>query len=64
MAENIQTKNVDIYYDKFHTMQNVSLLVPPRAATTFMPAMFISDNVVAGLKLQGVRRDYTAGRFG
>ncbi|MGH3786329.1 MAG: phosphate ABC transporter ATP-binding protein PstB [Pseudonocardiaceae bacterium] len=116
MAKNIQMKDVDIYYGKFHAVQNVNLAVPPRAVTAFIgpsgcgkstvlrtlnrmhevipgarvegrveldgediyqpgidpvdvrravgmvfqrpnpfPTMSIRDNVVAGLKLQGVR---------
>ncbi|MBV9059925.1 MAG: phosphate ABC transporter ATP-binding protein [Pseudonocardiales bacterium] len=116
MAKNIQMKNVDIYYGKFHAVQDVNLSIPPRAVTAFIgpsgcgkstvlrtmnrmhevipgarvegrveldgddiyrpevdpvevrravgmvfqrpnpfPTMSIRDNVVAGLKLQGVR---------
>ena len=116
MAKNIQMKNVDIYYGKFHAVQDVNLSIPPRVVTAFIgpsgcgkstvlrtmnrmhevipgarvegrveldgddiyrpevdpvevrravgmvfqrpnpfPAMSIRDNVVAGLKLQGVR---------
>ncbi|MDQ4103361.1 MAG: phosphate ABC transporter ATP-binding protein PstB [Actinomycetota bacterium] len=116
MAKNIQMKDVDIYYGKFHAVHNVNLSVPPRAVTAFIgpsgcgkstvlrtlnrmhevipgarvegrveldgediyrpgvdpvdvrravgmvfqrpnpfPTMSIRDNVVAGLKLQGVR---------
>jgi phosphate transport system ATP-binding protein len=116
MAKNIQMKNVDIYYGKFHAVQGVNLSVPPMAVTAFIgpsgcgkstvlrtmnrmhevipgarvegrveldgediyrpgvdpvevrravgmvfqrpnpfPTMSIRDNVVAGLKLQGVR---------
>jgi phosphate transport system ATP-binding protein len=116
MAKNVQLKNVDIYYGKFHAVQGVNLSVPPRAVTAFIgpsgcgkstvlrtinrmhevipgarvegrveldgediyrpgvdpvevrravgmvfqrpnpfPTMSIRDNVVAGLKLQGVR---------
>ena len=116
MAKNVQMKNVEIYYGKFHAVQDVNLSVPPRAVTAFIgpsgcgkssvlrtinrmhevipgariegrieldgediyqpgvdpvevrravgmvfqrpnpfPTMSIRDNVVAGLKLQGVR---------
>jgi phosphate transport system ATP-binding protein len=116
MAKNVQMKDVDIYYGKFHAVQNVNLLIPPRAVTAFIgpsgcgkstvlrtinrmhevipgarvegrveldgediyrpgidpvevrravgmvfqrpnpfPTMSIRDNVVAGLKLQGMR---------
>lgn len=116
MAKNIQMKNVDIYYGKFHAVQDVNLSIPARAVTAFIgpsgcgkstvlrtmnrmhevipgarvegrvaldgddiyrpevdpvevrravgmvfqrpnpfPTMSIRDNVVAGLKLQGVR---------
>ena len=116
MAKNVQLKNVEIYYGKFHAVQDVSLSVPPRAVTAFIgpsgcgkstvlrtinrmhevipgariegrieldgediyqpgvdpvevrravgmvfqrpnpfPTMSIRDNVVAGLKLKGVR---------
>jgi phosphate transport system ATP-binding protein len=116
MAKNVQMKNVDIYYGKFHAVQNVDLSIPPRVVTAFIgpsgcgkstvlrtinrmhevipgarvegrveldgediyrpgvdpvevrravgmvfqrpnpfPTMSIRDNVVAGLKLQGVR---------
>jgi phosphate transport system ATP-binding protein len=116
MAKNVQMKNVDIYYGKFHAVQNVNLSIPPRAVTAFIgpsgcgkstvlrtmnrmhevipgarvegrveldgediyrpgvdpvevrravgmvfqrpnpfPTMSIRDNVVAGLKLQGLR---------
>lgn len=116
MAKNVQMKNVEIYYGKFHAVQDVSLSVPPKAVTAFIgpsgcgkstvlrtinrmhevipgarvegrieldgediyqpgvdpvevrravgmvfqrpnpfPTMSIRDNVVAGLKLQGVR---------
>jgi phosphate transport system ATP-binding protein len=116
MAKNVQMKDVDIYYGKFHAVQNVNLSIPPRAVTAFIgpsgcgkstvlrtinrmhevipgarvegrveldgediyrsgvdpvkvrravgmvfqrpnpfPTMSIRDNVVAGLKLQGVR---------
>lgn len=116
MAKNVQMKNVEIYYGKFHAVHDVSLSVPPRAVTAFIgpsgcgkstvlrtinrmhevipgarvegrieldgediyqpgvdpvevrravgmvfqrpnpfPTMSIRDNVVAGLKLQGVR---------
>ncbi|HXT45006.1 MAG TPA: phosphate ABC transporter ATP-binding protein PstB [Pseudonocardiaceae bacterium] len=116
MAKNVQMKNVEIYYGKFHAVEDVSLSVPPRAVTAFIgpsgcgkssvlrtinrmhevipgariegrieldgediyqpgvdpvevrravgmvfqrpnpfPTMSIRDNVVAGLKLQGVR---------
>lgn len=36
MAKNVQLKDVDIYYGKFHAVQNVSLSVPPRAVTAFI----------------------------
>jgi phosphate transport system ATP-binding protein len=116
MAKNVQMKDVDIYYGKFHAVQGVNLSVPPHAVTAFIgpsgcgkstvlrtinrmhevipgarvegrveldgediyrpgvdpvevrravgmvfqrpnpfPTMSIRDNVVAGLKLQGVR---------
>jgi phosphate transport system ATP-binding protein len=116
MAKNVQMKDVEIYYGKFHAVQGVNLSVPPRAVTAFIgpsgcgkstvlrtinrmhevipgarvegrveldgediyrpgvdpvevrravgmvfqrpnpfPTMSIRDNVVAGLKLQGVR---------
>jgi phosphate transport system ATP-binding protein len=116
MAKNVQMKNVEIYYGKFHAVQCVNLSVPPRAVTAFIgpsgcgkstvlrtinrmhevipgarvegrveldgediyrpgidpvevrravgmvfqrpnpfPTMSIRDNVIAGLKLQGVR---------
>ena len=116
MAKSVQMKDVDIYYGKFHAVQSVNLLIPPRAVTAFIgpsgcgkstvlrtinrmhevipgarvegrveldgediyrpgidpvevrravgmvfqrpnpfPTMSIRDNVVAGLKLQGVR---------
>ena len=116
MAKNVQMKDVDIYYGKFHAVQNVNLSIPPRAVTAFIgpsgcgkstvlrtinrmhevipgarvegrveldgediyrpgvdpvevrravgmvfqrpnpfPTMSIRDNVVAGLKLQGMR---------
>jgi phosphate transport system ATP-binding protein len=116
MAKNVQMKNVEIYYGKFHAVQGVELSVPPRAVTAFIgpsgcgkstvlrtinrmhevipgarvegrveldgediyrpgvdpvevrravgmvfqrpnpfPTMSIRDNVVAGLKLQGMR---------
>jgi phosphate transport system ATP-binding protein len=116
MAKRLDMKDVDIYYGKFHAVQNVTLSVPPRAVTAFIgpsgcgkstvlrslnrmhevipgarvegevmldgediyspgvdpvtvrrtigmvfqrpnpfPTMSIKDNVVAGLKLSGVR---------
>lgn len=116
MAKNVQMKDVEIYYGKFHAVQDVNLSVPPRAVTAFIgpsgcgkstvlrtinrmhevipgariegrveldgediyqpgvdpvevrravgmvfqrpnpfPTMSIRDNVVAGLKLQGMR---------
>lgn len=116
MAKSIQMKSVDIYYGKFHAVQDVNLSIPPRVVTAFIgpsgcgkstvlrtmnrmhevipgarvegrveldgediyrpavdpvevrravgmvfqrpnpfPTMSIRDNVVAGLKLQGVR---------
>jgi phosphate transport system ATP-binding protein len=116
MAKNVRMKNVEIYYGKFHAVEDVSLSVPPKAVTAFIgpsgcgkssvlrainrmhevipgarvegrieldgediyqpgvdpvevrravgmvfqrpnpfPTMSIRDNVVAGLKLQGVR---------
>jgi phosphate transport system ATP-binding protein len=116
MAKNVQMKDVEIYYGKFHAVQGVNLSVPPRAVTAFIgpsgcgkstvlrtinrmhevipgarvegrveldgediyrpgvdpvevrravgmvfqrpnpfPAMSIRDNVVAGLKLQGMK---------
>lgn len=36
MAKNIQMKNVDIYYGKFHAVQDVNLSIPPRAVTAFI----------------------------
>ena len=36
MAKNVQLKDVDIYYGKFHAVQNVNLSVPPRAVTAFI----------------------------
>ena len=120
MAKRLDLKNVDIYYGKFHAVQDVSLAVPPRSVTAFIgpsgcgkstvlrclnrmhevipgayatgsvlldgddiyasgvdpvsvrktigmvfqrpnpfPTMSIRDNVVAGLKLQGVRSKKT-----
>jgi phosphate transport system ATP-binding protein len=116
MAKNVQMKDVEIYYGKFHAVQSVNLSVPPKAVTAFIgpsgcgkstvlrtinrmhevipgarvegrveldgeniyrpgvdpvevrravgmvfqrpnpfPTMSIRDNVVAGLRLQGVR---------
>jgi phosphate transport system ATP-binding protein len=116
MAKNVQMKDVEIYYGKFHAVQGVNLSVPPRSVTAFIgpsgcgkstvlrtinrmhevipgarvegrveldgediyrpgvdpvevrravgmvfqrpnpfPAMSIRDNVVAGLKLQGMK---------
>ncbi|MFN2478661.1 MAG: phosphate ABC transporter ATP-binding protein PstB [Pseudonocardiaceae bacterium] len=36
MAKNVQMKDVDIYYGKFHAVQQVNLSVPPRAVTAFI----------------------------
>lgn len=36
MAKNIQMKDVEIYYGKFHAVQDVNLSVPPRAVTAFI----------------------------
>ncbi|HEY6425467.1 MAG TPA: phosphate ABC transporter ATP-binding protein PstB [Pseudonocardiaceae bacterium] len=36
MAKNVQMKDVDIYYGKFHAVQGVSLSVPARAVTAFI----------------------------
>ena len=36
MAKNVQMKDVDIYYGKFHAVQGVNLSVPPRAVTEFI----------------------------
>ena len=36
MAKNVQMKDVDIYYGKFHAVQGVNLTVPPRAVTAFI----------------------------
>ncbi len=36
MAKNVQMKDVDLYYGKFHAVQNVNLSVPPRAVTAFI----------------------------
>jgi phosphate transport system ATP-binding protein len=36
MAKNIQMKDVEIYYGKFHAVQGVNLSVPPRAVTAFI----------------------------
>ena len=36
MAKNVQMKNVEIYYGKFHAVQDVNLSVPPRAVTAFI----------------------------
>jgi phosphate transport system ATP-binding protein len=36
MAKNVQLKDVDIYYGKFHAVQKVNFLVPPRAVTAFI----------------------------
>ena len=36
MAKNVQLKDVNIYYGKFHAVQNVNLSVPPRAVTAFI----------------------------
>jgi phosphate transport system ATP-binding protein len=36
MAKNVQMKDVDIYYGKFHAVQGVNLSVPPRAVTAFI----------------------------
>src|SRR4030081_3272100 len=116
MAKRIDVKDVDIYYGKFHAVDNVTLTVPPRNVTAFIgpsgcgkstvlrtlnrmhevipgarvdgevlldgediyartvdpvevrrtigmvfqrpnpfPTMSVRDNVVAGMKLQGVR---------
>src|SRR6202171_1765802 len=120
MAKRIDVKDVDIYYGKFHAVDNVTLTVPPRNVTAFIgpsgcgkstvlrtlnrmhegipgarvvgeglldgqgiyasnvdpvqvrrtigmvfqrpnpfPTMSIQDNVVAGLKLAGVRSGKT-----
>ncbi|MGH3772603.1 MAG: phosphate ABC transporter ATP-binding protein PstB [Pseudonocardiaceae bacterium] len=36
MAKNVQLKDVDIYYGKFHAVQGVNLSVPSRAVTAFI----------------------------
>jgi phosphate transport system ATP-binding protein len=36
MAKNVQMKDVDIYYGKFHAVHAVNLSVPPRAVTAFI----------------------------
>jgi phosphate transport system ATP-binding protein len=36
MAKRLDMKDVDIYYGKFHAVQNVTLSVPPRAVTAFI----------------------------
>ena len=36
MAKNVQMKDVEIYYGKFHAVQGVNLSVPPRAVTAFI----------------------------
>src|ERR1700712_3052936 len=36
MAKNVQMKDVDIYYGKFHAVQGVNLSVPPHAVTAFI----------------------------
>lgn len=36
MAKRIDVKDVDIYYGKFHAVDNVSLSVPPRNVTAFI----------------------------
>ncbi|HET9257513.1 MAG TPA: phosphate ABC transporter ATP-binding protein PstB [Pseudonocardiaceae bacterium] len=36
MAKNVQMKDVEIYYGKFHAVQNVNLSVAPRAVTAFI----------------------------
>jgi phosphate transport system ATP-binding protein len=36
MAKNVQMKDVDIYYGKFHAVQSVNLSVPPQAVTAFI----------------------------
>ena len=36
MAKNVQMKDVEIYYGKFHAVQGVNLTVPPRAVTAFI----------------------------
>ncbi|MGB9281361.1 MAG: phosphate ABC transporter ATP-binding protein, partial [Pseudonocardiaceae bacterium] len=36
MTKNVQMKDVDIYYGKFHAVQSVNLSVPPRAVMAFI----------------------------
>src|SRR3981081_4827827 len=36
MAKRIDVKDVDIYYGKFHAVDNVTLTVPPRNVTAFI----------------------------
>ncbi|MGH3518457.1 MAG: phosphate ABC transporter ATP-binding protein PstB [Haloechinothrix sp.] len=36
MAKRIDVKDVDIYYGKFHAVDNVTLSVPPRSVTAFI----------------------------
>src|SRR5256714_15183924 len=36
MAKNVQMKDVEIYYGKFHAVQGVNLSVPPRSVTAFI----------------------------
>ncbi len=36
MAKRIETKNLDIYYGKFHAVQNVNMRIEPRAVTAFI----------------------------
>jgi phosphate transport system ATP-binding protein len=65
MAKRIDIKDLNIFYGKFHAVADVSLNVLPRSVTASIgmvfqrpnpfPTMSIRDNVVAGLKLQGVR---------
>ncbi|MDY6049138.1 MAG: ATP-binding cassette domain-containing protein [Corynebacterium sp.] len=49
MAQQFDLNNLDIYYSKFHAVEDVNMHIP---ANPF-PTMSIEDNVVAGLKLNG-----------
>jgi phosphate transport system ATP-binding protein len=64
MAKNVQMKNVDIYYGKFHAVQNVNLSIPPRAVTAFigpsgcgkstvLRAMNRMHEVIPGARVEG-----------
>ncbi len=36
MSKRIETKNLDIYYGKFHAVQNVNMTIEPRSVTAFI----------------------------